>query len=250
MTCTTHHHLTIRDVTVCYQHVPAIRHLGVDLHCGRCVGLLGPNGAGKSTLLKAIAGLVPLHTGEIRLHGHEPRRTRSIAYLPQRGLIDWDFPITVRGMVAMGRFPALGGWGAFTKKDAAIVDEALAVTHLAPLANRQINALSGGQQQRAFLARAYAQQSHVCLLDEPFTGLDTNSQQDLREILRGMAAQGKLLLVSHHDLNTVPELFDDVLMLNRELVAFGDVPSTFTAENIARTYNNPAPAAQPEPLSA
>jgi len=231
------HHLTIHNVTVSYQHVPAILNIDADLRCGRCVGLLGPNGAGKSTLLKAIAGLVPLQSGEIQLHGHEPRRTRSIAYLPQRGLIDWDFPITVRGMVAMGRFPDLGGWRGFEKRDGEIVGEALAVTHLAPLANRQINALSGGQQQRAFLARAYAQQSHVCLLDEPFAGLDANSQKDLREILRGMAAQGKLLLVSHHDLASVPELFDDVLMLNRELVAFGTVAEAFTPANIARTYS-------------
>ncbi len=233
-----HHHLTIRRVTVSYQQVPAVRNLDVDLRCGRCVGLLGPNGAGKSTLLKAIAGLVSLQAGEIKLHGHEPRQKRRIAYLPQRGVIDWDFPITVHGMVAMGRFPALGGWKTFTKKDADIVSEALEVTHLTPLAGRQINALSGGQQQRAFLARAYAQQAHVCLLDEPFTGLDTNSQRDLREILRGMAAQGKLLLVSHHDLNTVPELFDEVLMLNRELIAFGDVADVFTPGNIAATYSH------------
>ena len=231
------HHLTVRNVTVCYQHVPAILDIDADLRCGRCVGLLGPNGAGKSTLLKAIAGLVSLQSGEIQLHGIEPRRTRSIAYLPQRGLIDWDFPITVRSMVAMGRFPDLGGWGNFENSDGGIVSEALAVTHLTPLASRQINALSGGQQQRAFLARAYAQQSHVCLLDEPFAGLDTNSQKDLREILRSMAAQGKLLLVSHHDLNSVPELFDDVLMLNRELIAFGPLGETFTPANIARTYS-------------
>ncbi len=235
------HRLAIRDVTVSYQNVPAVRNLSVELRCGRCVGLLGPNGAGKSTLLKAIAGLVSMQTGEIDLHGHAPRQSRSIAYLPQRGLIDWDFPLTVRGMVSMGRFPALGGWKPFTKEDRNIVSTALEVTHLTSLAHRQINALSGGQQQRAFLARAYAQQSHVCLLDEPFTGLDTNSQRDLRAILRGMAAEGKLLLVSHHDLNTVPELFDEVLMLNRELIAYGDVADTFTEPNIARTYSSPQP---------
>lgn len=235
------HRLTIRDVTVSYHYVPAIEHLDVELRCGSCVGLLGPNGAGKSTLLKAIAGLVPLQTGRIQLHGHEPRQTRSIAYLPQRGVIDWDFPITVRGMVAMGRFPDLGGWRAFGKNDAAVVSEALEVTQLTNLASRQINALSGGQQQRAFLARAYAQQSHVWLLDEPFTGLDTNSQRDLREILRGMAAQGKLLFVSHHDLGSVPELFDQVVMLNRRLVAFGEVADVFTPPNIARTYTTAQP---------
>jgi ABC-type Mn2+/Zn2+ transport system ATPase subunit len=237
------HRLTIQNVTVSYGQVPAVQNLNIELRCGCCVGLLGPNGAGKSTLLKAIAGLVTVQSGKIELHGHEPRRARSIAYLPQRGVIDWDFPITVRGMVAMGRFPSLGGWKSFTKNDTAIVTEALAVTHLTALSGRQINTLSGGQQQRAFLARAYAQQSHVCLLDEPFAGLDTNSQKDLREILRDMAGQGKLLLVSHHDLNSVSDLFDEVVMLNRELVACGDVSATFTSRNIARTYSTSAPVA-------
>lgn len=202
------------------------------------MGLLGPNGAGKSTLLKAIAGLVAIQSGTINYHGHERSHlAKSIAYLPQRGVIDWDFPITVRGMVAMGRFSSLGGWKTFGKTDSDIVNESLEVTRLHALADRQINALSGGQQQRAFLARAYAQQAPVCLLDEPFTGLDTNSQGDLRDILRAMVAQGKLLLVSHHDLKTVPELFDDVVMLNRELIACGGVSSAFTLENIARTYS-------------
>jgi ABC-type Mn2+/Zn2+ transport system ATPase subunit len=237
------HRLTIQNVTVSYGQVPAVQNLNIELRCGCCVGLLGPNGAGKSTLLKAIAGLVTVQSGKIELHGHEPWQARSIAYLPQRGVIDWDFPITVRGMVAMGRFPSLGGWKSFTKNDTAIVTEALAATHLTALSGRQINALSGGQQQRAFLARAYAQQSHVCLLDEPFAGLDTNSQKDLREILRNMAGQGKLLLVSHHDLNSVPDLFDEVVMLNRELVACGDVSATFTSRNIARTYSTSAPVA-------
>jgi len=231
------HRLSIRDVTVSYDHVPAIQNLNLELRCGCCMGLLGPNGAGKSTLLKAIAGLVAIQSGSISYHGHARSHiAQSIAYLPQRGVIDWDFPITVRGMVAMGRFSSLGGWRSFGKADAAVVNESLEVTRLDALAERQINALSGGQQQRTFLARAYAQQAQVWLLDEPFTGLDTNSQNDLRDILRAMVAQGKLLLVSHHDLKTVPELFDEVVMLNRELVACGEVSSTFTSENIAQTY--------------
>ena len=172
-------------------------------------------------MLKAVAGLVTLQSGKIELHGHEPRQARSIAYLPQRGVVDWDFPITVRGMVAMGRFPSLGGWKSFTKNDAAIVTEALAVTHLTALPGRQINALSGGQQQWCFSPSLRRQQSHVCLLDEPFAGLYTNSQRDLREILRNMAGQGKLVLVSHHDLDSVSDLFDEVVMLNRELVPCG-----------------------------
>ena len=137
----------------------------------------------------------------------------------------------------MGRYPSLGGWRGYGERDHAVVQEALVATHLTDLADRQISALSGGQQQRAFLARAVAQGAHVYLLDEPFTGLDRNAQAVLSGLLRTLAEkQGKLVVVSHHDLRTVEELFDDVIFLNGELVAFGPVPEVFTADNIARTY--------------
>jgi len=232
------HHLLIKDLTVSYDRIPAIHHLNLDLACGHCIGLLGPNGAGKTTLIKALTGLVPIETGSVEIKGHETKnRIGQIAYLPQRGLIDWDFPITVRGMAEMGRFAKLGGWGLFSAQDHAIVTEALRVSRLEALADRQISALSGGQQQRAFLARAYAQQAEFYLLDEPFTGLDTNAQTDLRDILRAMVNQGKLIVVSHHDLKSVPELFDQVILLNGELVAFGSVETAFTPKNIKRTYS-------------
>jgi ABC-type Mn2+/Zn2+ transport system ATPase subunit len=233
------HRLLIHDLTVSYRGVPALHHIDLELHCGRCVGLLGPNGAGKSTLLKAIAGLLPSETGRVHFDAHDHGHTRaesSIAYLPQRSLVDWDFPLTVRGLVEMGRYPALGVWGRFGAEDRRLVEEALAATHLDGLADRQISALSGGQQQRAFLARALAQGAHVYLLDEPFTGLDRNAMALLSDLLRKLAAAGKLLIVSHHDLRTVKELFDDVIFLNGELVAFGPLDATFTPEHIAQTY--------------
>ena len=234
------HHLDIRDLTVSYRGVPALHHVSLELFCGRCVGLLGPNGAGKSTLLKSIARLVPFETGTVVFHAHEHgdnAADRSIAYLPQRSLVDWDFPLTVRGLVELGRYPSLGLWRRFQAGDALCVEDALASTRLQDLADRQISALSGGQQQRAFLARAVAQGAHVYLLDEPFTGLDRNAQALLSELLRSLAAeQGKLVIVSHHDLRTVEELFDDVIFLNGELVACGPAEETFTPENIARTY--------------
>ena len=234
------HRLTVSDLTVSYRGVPALHHVDLDLRCGRCVGLLGPNGAGKSTLLKSIAGLVPRETGKVHFDAHQHGDTaadRSIAYLPQRSVVDWDFPLTVRGLAEMGRYPALGGWRSYGERDHAVVQEALVATHLTDLADRQISALSGGQQQRAFLARAVAQGAHVYLLDEPFTGLDRNAQAVLSGLLRTLAeTQGKLVVVSHHDLRTVEDLFDDVIFLNGELVAFGPVKDVFTPENIARTY--------------
>ena len=235
-----HHHLLVENLTVAYHGVPALHHIDLDLHCGRCVGLLGPNGAGKSTLLKSMVGLTPVETGRVRFDAHQhgdTRADRSIAYLPQRSVVDWDFPLTVRGLAEMGRYPALGNWGRFGPQDHGIVDHALAATRLTDLADRQISALSGGQQQRAFLARAVAQGAHVYLLDEPFAGLDRNAQAVLSELLRSLASeQGKLVVVSHHDLRTVEFLFDDVIFLNGELVAFGPVAETFTPDNIARTY--------------
>ena len=234
------HRLDIRDLTVSYRGVPALHHVSLELHCGRCVGLLGPNGAGKSTLLKSIARLVPAETGRVHFDAHahgDSAADRSIAYLPQRSLVDWDFPLTVRGLVEMGRYPALGSYTRFQPEDSRVVEQALHSTRLEPLADRQISALSGGQQQRAFIARAVAQGAHVYLLDEPFTGLDRNAQADLNRLLRMLAEQeGKLVVVSHHDLRTVEELFDDVILLNGELVAYGPVQEVFTPENIARTY--------------
>ncbi len=234
------HRLLIRDLTVSYHRVPALHHIDLELRCGRCVGLLGPNGAGKTTFLKALAGLVPFETGQVVFGGHShehPHSDRGIAYLPQRGVVDWDFPLTVRGLVELGRYPALGRWRGFTKADAMIVHEALAATHLADLADRQINALSGGQQQRAFLARSWAQQAHIYLLDEPFNGLDRNAQAHLSALLRRLAADGRLVIVSHHDLKTVSELFDEVILLNGELVAFGPLAEAFTPERIAETFS-------------
>ena len=233
------HRLLIKDLTVSYRRVPVLHHIDLDLRCGNCIGLLGPNGAGKTTFLKALAGLVPFETGSIQFGGHEgvARDGKDIAYLPQRSVVDWDFPLTVRGLVEMGRYPALGGWRRFGEEDERVVAEALATTQLRDLADRQISALSGGQQQRAFLARAWAQQSHIYLLDEPFTGLDRNAQAHLGELLRHLSAkEGKLVIVSHHDMKSVPELFDQVILLNGELVAFGDVGEVFTPERLAETF--------------
>ena len=232
------HQLSVADLTVSYNRVPALHHLGFEVQCGQCVALLGPNGAGKSTLLKALAGLLPIETGSIRFHGHPVRgATQDFAYLPQREEVDWDFPATVRGLVEMGRYLRVGWWRRFTTEDCKVVDAALAAMQLGDLEDRQISALSGGQQQRAFLARALAQEAHVFLFDEPFTGLDQPTQQNLKVLIRQLRDAGKLVLASHHDLATVPEIFDRVLLLNGELIAAGPLGAAFTEENIAKTYS-------------
>jgi ABC-type Mn2+/Zn2+ transport system ATPase subunit len=150
--------------------------------------------------------------------------------------VDWQFPITVRGLVEMGRYPNLGLWKRYSQHDEEIVERALRAMELIDLQKRQISALSGGQQQRTFIARALAQEAHVLLLDEPFTGLDKPSQDTLHRLFRDLTREGRLLIASHHDLQTVPDIFDDVLLLKREQVAFGSVKEVFTPETIARAY--------------
>lgn len=235
------HELAVSDLTVSYNRIPALHHLTFRVRCGQCVALLGPNGAGKSTLLKALAGLLPIETGDITFHDRTVRgATHDFAYLPQRENIDWDFPATVRGLVEMGRFMRTSWWRRFSRDDAAAVDEAIRLMQLEDLERRQISALSGGQQQRTFLARSLAQQAHVFLLDEPFTGLDKPNQDNLKALVRQLRDQGKLILASHHDLATVPEIFDHAVLLNGELVAAGPVAEVFTDANIRTTYGTRA----------
>ncbi len=233
------HRLEIRDLTVSYHRIPAVHHVNLDLCCGRSIALLGPNGAGKTSFFKALVGLVKPETGTINLGGHD-RSPRDIAYLPQRENVDWDFPVTVRGLAEMGRYARIGWWRRFSTTDCIAVDKALATMELTDLAHRQISALSGGQQQRAFLARALAQEAHVLLLDEPFNGLDKPAQNLLAQAMRRIVEAGNLVIVSHHDLKTVPELFKQVIFLNGELVAFGDTAEVFTEANIRRTFDTPA----------
>lgn len=232
-----HHRLEVKDLRVSYQEVLALDGINFGTECGRSIALIGPNGAGKSTLLKALAGLLRVDSGTILWRGKPlTRSSYEIAYLPQRGDVDWNFPITVRGLVEMGRYPNLGWWRKYSQHDADIVQRALTTMNLLDLQDRQISALSGGQQQRTFIARALAQEAHVLLLDEPFTGLDRPAQENLARLFRELTSEGRLLIASHHDLQTVEGNFDDVLLIKRTQVVFGEVPTVFTKENIAQAY--------------
>lgn len=235
-----HHRLEVSGLRVSYHRVLALEDIGFATECGRSIALIGPNGAGKSTLLKTLAGLMPADGGSILWRGQPlTRSSHEIAYLPQRGEVDWSFPITVRGLVEMGRYPNLGWWRQYSRHDADIVQRALTAMELLDLQDRQISALSGGQQQRAFIARALAQEAHVLLLDEPFTGLDKPAQENLSRLFRELTAEGRLLIASHHDLQTVAGIFDDVLLIKRHQIAFGPLGTAFTPENVALAYENP-----------
>lgn len=218
------HRLVVSNLHVHYGPVCAIEGVGFTAACGEAVAILGRNGTGKSTLLKTIAGLVTPATGTVEWCGAPLAKARhEVGYLPQREDVDWNFPITVRGLVEMGRYPHVGWLGRFRKEDELEVDRAIEAMGLGPIQKRQISELSGGQQQRAFIARALAQRAHIFLLDEPFAGLDQPSQETLARTLRELAATGHLVLASHHDLATAPLIFDRALLLDRTLVAEGPV---------------------------
>lgn len=235
--CAHHHELVVEDVGVRYRRIEALSGVSMATSCGSCVALIGPNGAGKSTLLKAIAGLLPVNHGSIRWRGTKVARwSREIAYLPQRENVDWNFPITVERVVRMGRYPQTGWWRGFSNADEEAITKSMTVMGLDDLCDRQISELSGGQQQRVFLARALAQEAHVLLLDEPFTGLDRNSKAALAHTLREIAAEGRLVVASHHEMESVKDIYDEVLLLRKHAVAFGAVADVFTPEKLEETF--------------
>ena len=228
--------LTVTDLEVRYGSTCALRGVGFACAAGTSLALLGGNGAGKSTLLKALAGVLPVAQGTVEWSDGPPGSHR-VAYLPQREAVDWNFPITVRGLVELGRFPRLGLFRRFGADDEEVVASAIRAMRLDDLQHRQISALSGGQQQRAFIARALAQEADVLLLDEPFTGLDQPAQDQLSGLMKELTAQGRLLIASHHNLSTVAGLFDQALLLMHEVVAFGVPHEVLTEPNLERAFS-------------
>jgi len=229
--------ISVHSVTVAYDRRPVLWDIDFDITNGAITGIIGPNGAGKTTLLKAILGLVPLVTGQIKIFGSDIEKSRQLlCYVPQRETVDWDFPVSVIDVVLMGRYGHLGWFKRPKKSDREKAMHALEQVGMADFTDRQISQLSGGQQQRVFLARALAQDAKVYLMDEPFAGVDAATEQAIFELMREMRSQGSTIVVIHHDLQSVRKYFDYVAMLNMRLVATGETKNVFTDENLSQTY--------------
>ncbi|HEV3006964.1 MAG TPA: metal ABC transporter ATP-binding protein [Pirellulales bacterium] len=229
--------LDVHNVTVAYHRKPVLWDIDLTLDRPSLVGFIGPNGAGKSTLIKAILGLVPLVGGRVSIFGRPCNKQRKlVGYVPQRESVDWDFPVSVLDVVLMGTYGSLGWFRRPRRVEREWAMECLRRVGLADLARRQIGQLSGGQQQRTFLARALAQRAEIYFMDEPMAGVDAATERVVFALLGELRRQGKTVLVVHHDLRTVAEYFEQVVMLNMRLVAAGPTATTFTRENLAKTY--------------
>ncbi len=229
--------IEVHDLTVAYRKKPVLWDIDFSLPEGQLIGMVGPNGAGKSTLIKAIMGLLPLSSGFVKIYGKPLETQRElIGYVPQRESVDWDFPTDALDVVTMGRYGKLSLFGRPSKEDKEIAMDALEKVGLADFARRQISQLSGGQQQRVFLARALAQDAVIYLMDEPFSGVDAATEKAIIALLGELKDKGKTLLVVHHDLNTVAEYFDWVMLLNLRLIKLGPVKEIFNNENLRTTY--------------
>ena len=234
-------YLAIEDATVSYDGRPALDAVTMHVPHGAQVAIVGPNGAGKSTLFKALVGLLPLRAGRVLLHDRAPGgQTDPIAYVPQREEIDWSFPVSVSDVVMMGRYGRLGWLRRPQAADREVVARCLDELGIADLAGRTIGELSGGQQQRVFLARALAQEPHVLLLDEPFTGVDVNAKETILDLLARLRERRITVLVSTHDMQTAADRFELVALLNGRLVAYGPPPEVFTPEHISAAFGGQA----------
>ncbi|UFJ43086.1 metal ABC transporter ATP-binding protein [Brevibacillus humidisoli] len=229
--------LSVRDLTVAYQKKPVLRGVTLDIPEGNLIGIVGPNGAGKSTFIKAVQNLIPAASGQVSIYGKPYKeQRRRVGYVPQRESVDWDFPTDALDVVLMGTYGHLGWFRRPGKAEREWALECLKKVGMADYANRQISQLSGGQQQRVFLARALAQKADLYFMDEPFAGVDAATEKAIILLLDELKEQGKTVLVVHHDLQTVPEYFDWVVLLNRRIVAAGPTEQVFTAELLQKTY--------------
>nr|WP_314656150.1 metal ABC transporter ATP-binding protein [uncultured Fusobacterium sp.] len=222
--------IEIKNLTVAYGENIALEDFNLDVEIGSLMALVGPNGAGKSTLIKTILKFLKQITGEIKING------KSLAYVPQRNSVDWDFPTTLFDVVEMGCYGRVGLFKRVNKEEKVKVLKAIEQVGMLEFKDRQISELSGGQQQRAFIARALVQEADIYLMDEPFQGVDSTTEKSIVDILKKLKSEGKTLLVVHHDLQTVPTYFESVTFINKSVIASGKVKEVFTQENIEKTY--------------
>ena len=222
--------IEIRNLTVAYGENIALENFNLDIEVGSLMALVGPNGAGTSTLIKTILKFLKPITGEIKINA------KTLAYVPQRNSVDWDFPTTLFDVVEMGCYGRVGFFKRVSTEEKQKVLKAIEQVGMLDFKDRQISELSGGQQQRAFIARALVQEADIYLMDEPFQGVDTTTEKSIVEVLKKLKSEGKTLLVVHHDLQTVPTYFESVTFINRTVVVSGKVKEVFTQENIDKTY--------------
>lgn len=222
--------IEIRKLTVAYGENIALENLNLDIEAGSLMALVGPNGAGKSTLIKTILKFLKQITGEIKING------KTLAYVPQRNSVDWDFPTTLFDVVEMGCYGRVGLFKRVNKEEKQKVLKAIEQVGMLDFKDRQISELSGGQQQRAFIARALVQEADIYLMDEPFQGVDSTTEKSIVDILKKLKSEGKTLIVVHHDLQTVPTYFETVTFINKSVIASGKVKEVFTQENIDMAY--------------
>jgi manganese/zinc/iron transport system ATP- binding protein len=229
--------IEVTDLTVAYGEKPVLWDVDLRAPEGTLMAIVGPNGAGKTTLIKAILDLIPVAAGQVSIYGRPYKEQRQlVGYVPQRGSVDWDFPTSVLDVVMMGRYGTLGWFRRPGRREKQLALDALEKVGMSDYANRQISQLSGGQQQRTFLARALVQDAQVYLMDEPFQGVDATTERAIVNLLKELRAAGKTVVVVHHDLQTVPEYFDWVTLLNVRRIASGPVNEVFTEENLRVTY--------------
>ncbi|MER2001366.1 MAG: metal ABC transporter ATP-binding protein [Carnobacterium inhibens] len=234
--------IRLNQLTVAYEAQPVLWDISFSIPKGTLTAVVGPNGAGKSTLIKSLINLIKPIAGEVEFTFDQSteedyRKNKNlVAYVPQNGSVDWDFPTTVLDVVVMGRYGHIGWFKRPKKKDKSLANEMLAKVGMADFKDRQISQLSGGQRQRVFLARALVQEAEIYLMDEPFQGVDAQTEKIIIQLLKKLKSEGKTIVVVHHDLQTVPEYFDEVVLINRELIGNGPIETTFTKELIAKTY--------------
>ncbi|HET6594444.1 MAG TPA: metal ABC transporter ATP-binding protein [Anaerolineales bacterium] len=229
--------IEVTDLTIAYRDKPVLWDVDMDVPAGILMAIVGPNGAGKTTMIKSILGLIKPAAGQVLVYGKPFREQRHlVGYVPQRGSVDWDFPTSVLDVVMMGRYGALGWFKRPGASERAAALDALDKVGMKSFAERQISQLSGGQQQRVFLARALVQDAQLYFMDEPFQGVDATTERAIVTLLQELRSAGKTVVVVHHDLQTVPEYFDWVTMLNVRRIASGPVSEVFTEQNLRQTY--------------